>query len=501
MTIYQDNKDFNDTMYKAYVDTRVYASSFMPDRFWRPWKSIHDDFFKFLDDPDANRIAIAAPRGFGKTTSMLATGAKRVCYKDCRFLEFISCTHKIASENVKNLGRELVGNKEILKVFGNLRGQKWSEGDGHLETNTGITLLARGAGQQVRGLLVGGGARPDLILVDDLEDSEPFRIGDPAEYLRKLKEWFWSDLMNSIDRRGTKIIVVGTVLHEDSLLQNLLDDSNWKSVRLELFDDNYTSNYPDLMSTEEVKAMAAEYAERGMLDLLFQEYRNLCIARHDASFKQEYFKYWNVDKNPAEDPYVEKIVIVDPAKTVKLHSAYSAIVGVGFDAVNGKIYQLDTINEKLHPEEIYEKAYSMARRLGTFSIGVETTSLELFIKYPFDNYLRQRGFPETTALKAVGDKDLRIKELVPFYRMGCVYHHPDASIHQPLESQLVPFPRSKYKDVSDAFAYLIKAFSLNDRHFQISEHEDLATLETEIAKLDAIDDRFERISQDWRQAP
>ena len=63
-------------------------------------------------------------------------------------------------------------------------------------TETGTMVMPRGSGQQIRGLLFGN-FRPDLIFGDDIEDSESVKS---EEQRRKLKEWFFADVMNSVDR-------------------------------------------------------------------------------------------------------------------------------------------------------------------------------------------------------------------------------------------------------------------------------------------------------------
>lgn len=501
MSLLQTYPELKEDLLEAMGSTAKFGSMFMPERFWRPWTEAHSEFFELLDDSGVSFTAIAAPRGWGKTTiDSVAYPAKEICFQNTKFVEIVSCTATVAAQNVKNLGRELVTNPLIRKMFGNLKGPTWSEGKGHLETSTGITVLARGAGQQVRGLLEGD-SRPDLVIVDDLEDSEPFRIGDPTEYLRKVKEWFFSDLMNSLDRRrGTRVIYVGTILHENSLLQNLLDDPQWKSVRLELCDDSYRSNFPEYMSDEEVGKLAQAFRSRGMLDVFFREYRNVAIAPEDKIFPDELFKQFAEHYHPEQDFNVEKVIVVDPAKTVKLHSAYSAITGWGFDASRGAIYQLDTVNKKLHPNELYEEIYKMAVRLRTTTIAVEVTSLNEFITYPLNNFLSQKGYPPVVELKARQNKLERIKQLAPLYRMGAIYHNPVKSIREPLENQLSTFPRSKYLDVADCSAYMIELFALGERFFGIPENEDVGAMDDEIAALDAMEEAAEPLGA-WRWAP
>ena len=486
-------------MAAAKVSTPIFSKLMFSERFYRPFNPQYQQFFQVLDDDTNQFSAIAAPRGVGKTTGgSIAFPARKISFQDVMFVLMISCTANVANQNVRNLGRELSGNEQIRSLIGDLKGPIWAEGTGHLETSTGIHIFGRGAGQQVRGLLEGG-TRPDLVLVDDLEDPEPFRLGDPTAYLRNIKEWFWADLMNSIDRRRTRVVVVGTVLHEASLLSDLLEDKRWASVRLELCDDNYRSNFPEYMSDQEVADLAESFASRGQLDLFYREYRNQAIAAKDAVFTQDLFKRWAL--GDIENTYMDRVVIVDPAKTVKVHSDHSAIQAWGFDNVKNRIYQLDLVDDKLHQEKIYEESWRMAMRLKTTIIGVEVTSLNEFITYPFNNFLRSKGFPPVIELKAKGKKEGRIAQLAPLYRMGAVYHHPDKRIHGPLESQLLVFPRGKRDDVIDNAAYTLEMFNLGARFFSLPENEDQMALEQELAELDRLDQEAEPLGDGHLWAP
>ena len=503
--------EIEDVLVSTALDTAAFAKTFMPHRFERPFDPPYGEIFDILDDDTIPLAAIAAPRGMGKTSvDAIAFPARKICFQMVKFVVVVSATHGLASKIVKQLGRELTENPNIIKVFGPLKGPRWAEGEGDLRTSTGINILARGAGQQVRGLLEEG--RPDLIILDDLEDSEPFRIGDATEYVRKTWEWLRTDLLNIVDRSAlhTRIVYLGTILGENAILQRLLENPRWKSIRLELCDDNYKSNFPGLMSDAEVVDLAEDHRLEGDLDFFFREFRNLPIAGETAVFRQEHFKYWDEKVTTKEGvttifketiPYLENSVIVDPAKTVNIASAESAILGAGFSAAKKAILQLDCIHAKLEPDQIYKEAWMMAVRLNTHVIAVETTSLELFIEQPFNTFLRLKGFPPIIPLKAQGHKQDRIKELSPFYRMGFIYHHPDKKIHGPLESQLISFPRSRLWDVMDGWAYLLKLYNLTNRMFVMDMEEDNKAFENELAMMDKMDEGIDELDDYYELAP
>jgi len=480
----EKTQEIKDILKSCYRSTKVASKVLFPERFYRPFSSLHDQIFKVLDDDSMQKVVIAAPRGFGKTTiDTISYPAKKILFQEKKFIVPVSCTATSAVMQGENLKRELISNTDIARLFGPMKSDSFSKEQ--WITANGIMVMPRGAGQQIRGLLYER-YRPDLIIADDLEDKEGVKS---EEQRAKLKEWWFSDVCNSIDRgsKDWKIVFVGTVLHEDSLLVNLLDDPEWHSVHLSLCDDEFNSNWPDFMSTEDVKALYEAHKNRtpSQVDLFFQEYRNIPISTEDATFKVEYFKpYDEVEKiRTGKNKSWINVVIIDPAKTVKIHSADTAIVGVGFDRETQGIYVRDVISEKLYPDEIYDKAIDMVGRLGARILAPEVTSLNQFIVQPLKSQMRVKGcFAKIVELKAVGKKEDRIKELVPYYRQGLIYHNPSCCTK--LESQLIGFPRSRLWDVMDALAYILKLMEMEGYYFDppdmdVYEDEDYSDLENE----------------------
>lgn len=238
------------------------------------------------------------------------------------------------------------------------------------------------------------------------------------------------------------------------------------TVRLSLCDDNYRSNWPDFISDEEVRALADAYAKEGLLDAFYREFRNIPIARETASFKPEYFKYYDeTEEQLTRHPHCESVVLVDPAKTVQMQSAFSAIVGVTVNVVSNAIYVRDIVAARLFPDQLYDATIKMATSLHASAIGVEVTSLNEFITYPFKNAISKSGrFVQLVELHARKSKEERIAALVPFYRKGEVLHNKTCC--GPLETQLLWFPKSKRMDIMDALAYIVIMLEEGERYFQ-----------------------------------
>jgi predicted phage terminase large subunit-like protein len=512
----EEKKQLDKILSTCSIDTEVMAKTFFPDRFYMPFsKEVHGKIFDLIDGP-AQKVAIAAPRGWGKTSIVaLALMARWILFRHTGFICYINKSHDAASLQSENLRRELVTNRSVKAFFGSFKSRevKNSEFEEVFSKKAWVaynTLVwPRGAGQQVRGVLFKND-RPGLIVIDDLEDPQKVNNDD----IRKAwYEWLYADVIKAIPRIGPrakewKIVYIDTLKHEDSVLQKLLESDEWESVRLEACDDDFKSTAPEFMSDEDVMKEWNQHVDAGQTDVFFRELRNLPISTKDATFRQEYFKYYNLpperhgtendlkklDVEVQADKNIESVVILDPAKTVKIHSAESAIVGIGIDLASAKVYVRDAISEKMYPDEIYDAMFGMAIRLDAKVIGIEETSLNEFIKQPIKNEMFRRGsFFELIWLKARGGmkKELRIKELVPYYRGGYIYHNASCVTVKKLEQQLLMFPRSRLWDLMDCLAYLIEMLELGERYF--SPSEDPHDVEAEYKELD-----YEKSVEDWR---
>lgn len=485
-------------------NTSVMAKTFFPERFNLPFsKAVHGPIFDLIDGP-SQKVAIAAPRGWGKTSIVaLAAMSQWILFNKTGFICYINKSHDAASLQTENLRRELVTNRLVKQVFGDFRNRDVSvkEFDEVFSKKAWVaydTLVwPRGAGQQVRGVLFKND-RPGLIIIDDLEDPEKI---ENDEIRQGWHRWLYADVIKAVPRLHDKwkIVYIDTLKHEDATLQKLLDSPEWDSVRLEACDDDFNPSAPEFMSKDAILKEWQEHVDAGQSDVFFRELRNLPISTKDAAFRQGYFHYYNIPNDMGKsdedlsttepdvqtDRNIETVVLLDPAKTVKIHSAESAIIGVGIDLNSARLYVRDAVSEKMYPDEIYDELFGMGTRLGAKVLGIEETSLNEFIKQPIKNEMFRRGsFFELIWLKARGGmkKELRVKELVPYYRGGYIYHNRSCATVKKLEHQLLMFPRSRLWDLMDCLAYIIEMLEMGERYFSPSENPN--DIEAEYSELD-----------------
>lgn len=453
------------------------AKIIYPDRFHRPFDNLHHQIFRLFQkrpgDPGYNpQKAIAAPRGLGKTSIInLLVPTVRMMLQDVNYILQVGASATNAQAQSENLKHALTGSEVVQQLYPDLKTNNWSKEEWVVEmAGHKVKIHPRGAGQEVRGLLFGN-SRPDLILIDDLEKVELQRSPEQRE---KLKKWFYGDLLNTVDRGSDswEIILIGTVQHEDSLLENLLSSDDWDTLRLELCDDQFRSHAPNFMDDEAVYSLYKKYKNDREVDVFYREYRNIPRpVGKDAAFQPSYFRYYSEkDKELSFSNEVENIVLVDPSRTTNMSSAPSGIIGVGLNlsAENHGIFVRRCKKGRWHPEELYLRLEQMIRELNADVLGVEVTGLHEYILHPLKNYLARKGIMiPIMELHARGGqhedgKTARVRSLVDYYREGLVYHNPDET--DPLESQLMAFPRSRDWSLMDPLGYIPQILEKGERY-------------------------------------
>ncbi|KKK90734.1 hypothetical protein LCGC14_2720050, partial [marine sediment metagenome] len=233
------------------------------------------------------------------------------------------------------------------------------------------------------------------------------------------------------------------------------------------------------MTDEDVKEEFDLHDRADQLDVFYRENRGIPVATKNKAFKREHFKYYGTDdrddikiteKQLYDDPYVESLVLIEPARVVSKTAADTAVVGVGVDLRKPAIYVRDVVAGKFFPDQIHDHAFAMASKIGARVLGIETHGLHEHILYPFKNAMMERGLfyeiidlkPRGGSIKGEGKLE-RIAGLIPFYRKGQIYHNRSAC--HGLEEQLVGFPKSKLKDIMDVLGYIVQMLEEGERYF------------------------------------
>ncbi len=276
-------------------------------------------------------VAEAAPRGHSKSTSIsLAYTLAALCFGFRDYALVVSSIEGLAIELVQTIRAELVENEALIESF-NIHGlSKDNEADiiGYIG-NRRFRVLAKGGEQKLRGIKWGT-KRPDLIIVDDIEDDEQVRSADRREKLRK---WFLQALIPA-GSDNCLVRVVGTVLHLDSLLNRLLKSRNWKSHCFSAhkgFDDFSEILWPEKYGEERLRAIRDAFVDEGDSGGYSQEYLNKPIAEGNEFFKLDRFQ--PMEEEDFDQP-MDFYVGVDLAISTRDHANKSSFVVGGIDPNN-----------------------------------------------------------------------------------------------------------------------------------------------------------------------
>ncbi len=444
---------------KCFLDLKRFAKVIFPETFFLPFSYLHDQIFEVLNDNSIQQAVFVAPRGLGKSTLIgKLFPAHRILYQVSKSILSVGASYDMATDNTDGLQYELMNNPMIQAFFGVQKSAKFAQDSWITKTSDGkpgTRVMPKGAGQKFRGSKYGD-YRPDLILVDDLENDES---AASDEQTIKLQKWFDSALMNTIDEhRGTwRAAVLGTPLGPRTVLQRLQDSSHWTTVKLSLCSHTFKSAWPEYYSDEKLLAKVDYYRENGDMDIFAREFMGEVASSEDAAFPQRLIKQAYYDPNSMEEynrrHETLRMVIVDPSKTVKFHSDETGIMGLAYHPPSGVISIIDMIMEKMHPDQVIKNALDMADYIDARFIGVEVTSLHEWVTRPFLDEIAVRGRGvKLIELHAKGKKEDRVKGMTKYFRTGKI--KISKVVAGLLEFDLMKYPFCEKWHLMDCLGYV-----------------------------------------------
>ena len=484
---------------RGFQDFRYFVNYFFPHHCQHTFSRMHAAFFEdeALPDQRGCRHVIAAPRGHAKTTfKVLFKAIHAIVYGYEPFILVIGHSASEAQGKVQNILDELQGNSRLISVFGDLAPSQKHRSRKGFVTRNGIRIMAKSKGQQVRGL-IHGQHRPSLILCDDIESLEGTLT--PEQRL-KTRNWFFKDILKCGPVDGTgNITVVGTCLHPESLLCELLQSPGWQAQKYQAVErfseheslwEQWKSIYTDLSnSNRQAEALAFyETHQEAMLagtQVLWptgESYLQLMRMRLDEGQASFYSEKQNDPLDPERQLFdmklakrfritdeglfwldgsekfvpweaLEKIIAFhDPAlgKKPGQHSEpdYAAIVVVGQDR-DGYLYALDCYLDKAAPAIQIQKALSLQVKWQFEHLYLEENHFQQLMKPLYEQALEQAGKIQARVIGVLQhqNKYQRISTLEPDITNGHLLFAE--GIHPRLMDQMTLFPTS-YDDGPDA---------------------------------------------------
>lgn len=260
------------------------------------------------------RVAVAAPRAHAKSTALaFAWPLFRAAVFREPFTLITSDTGPQAAQRVTDVHAELLDNAGLVSRYPHLMlpdrkdyaRQRVKSTTREFVTVGGIRFTGAGAGQSLRGIKERH-QRPTLIIVDDLENDENVLT---AAQRSKLWDWFTKGLLNLPGPEGARFVVIGTILHKQSLLSRLLSPSeskSWKQLRYRALTPAGEALWPSAWPPERLEQQRALIGSRAFAT----EFLNDPADDDNALWRST----WLDANRVANAPALERIAVaVDPA--------------------------------------------------------------------------------------------------------------------------------------------------------------------------------------------
>jgi predicted phage terminase large subunit-like protein len=429
----------------------------------------HLDWWDLCCGNDSH-IAIAAPRKHAKSTAITFSYIlAAVLFKQYKFVIICSDTESQSTLFLGDIKQELIENEDIVSLFGIKKFNKLSETDiiVEFEDGTEFRIMAKGAEQKLRGIKWRG-MRPDLIVCDDMENDEAIMNADRRE---KFRRWFYGALL-PCRANGGKVIIVGTILHMDSLLERLMPvisapttvseelkdfsskkNGHFKSVKYRA----HTPNYSHILWEEQwsKKALVEEresFLNQGLLDVYSREYLNYPIDESSAYFRREDFLPFT--QNDYENERLAYYVGVDFAISQKERADYTVIATVAVNEV-GELLVADVRRGRWDSQQIIDELFSVQRRYKPEMVIVEAGAIEKALGPFLRKQMQERStYLNLHPMNPTKDKLSRARSLQARMRSGGIRYNTTASWYPALEDEMARFPKDRHDDQVDALSWI-----------------------------------------------
>lgn len=467
-----------------------FAKHLAPKIFENATPKIH---FEILEHVLNSRFsAVAVFRGAGKSTLLnnILTTCK-VFFEAEPYTMIISSDKEKAESFLRDI-KEMI-NSANLAGYAIAKGKIWT--NNQIEVIVGSTgnekrcfITAMGAGQDPRGYKYDY-QRPTLIICDDIESKLGQYAIANVRNRAKLREWFYADLLPALHPKDGKMILIGTILHEDSLLNNIItsqEKGQWQTLLIPIMKEGSPA-WRSRFGIDKIKELKASLKAQGLENEFYQEYMCHAISPEKQLFKREYLRYFDgleYDEKPVKlavnDSLNERELSINKAKFIRLNdekiplsscviystmdlASYNghdrtAIITFAVDSAN-RIFVLDCSLGHWSPFEKALKATEVYLRFSPSRFGMEKAGAQNDMFYTMAEFSAKTGvkLPIEALRHHSHAKNVRIANLHPYFVSGRIYLNKFMSGLSQLEAELLGFDpdvESKHDDAIDALAYM-----------------------------------------------
>jgi predicted phage terminase large subunit-like protein len=420
---------------------------------------LHRELFALTEQDDSPLSVVMAFRGSAKTTIMTMSYPLWAVMgrQQKKFVLISSQTIHQSRMHMTNIRRELESNALLANDLGPFIEQQDELGTTSIYLSKyDARIMAISSEQSVRGIRHGA-YRPDLIIADDVEDVTSVKT---REGRNKTFDWYTGEIIPAGDIH-TKRIVVGNLLHEDSLLMRL------KSlIQQDEIDGTFTEwpiqkngvstwpgKYPDKASIE---SMRRKVASRIAWE---REYMLNLVADDDQIISTKDISYYDELPEKLNGQYKRIIVGVDLAISESDKADYTAILVIDIRGSGDKqrMYVLpNMVNKRMNFRMTVDRLKDISDNYNYPKLYIEQTAYQAAVV----QQLKHDGL-DVMGVTPHSDKRSRLNMIADKIQRGVIVF-PKKGAEQ-LITQLVGFGVEKHDDLVDALTMAVIAFARDDR--------------------------------------
>ena len=458
----------NNSLVKEFsANPLLWGMSYFKKHFRGDSPAVH---LKIVKEAMSNRyLAVAAPRGSAKSTILaFLIPFHCISYKKKHHIVIVSNTYKKACVSLENIKDEIRTNA-LFKADFNIIIRKDAEGDSIFRHPDGfeVRVLCKGAEQigSIRGELFNA-FRPDLFIIDDVEDDEMVRNPERRSELHHLID---EALIPAGDVHTMSILVIGTILHDDSQMSKFISPFHYREFRklkyralIKNKDGSFKSLWAYKWSVDDLLELQKEKP-----DVFAKEMQNDPVSGANTKFTADDFRYWTIDnmqyvlfnkeggitaKGELRD--CQAAMACDLAWEEGKENDFSVVLPAFLTPQSDILIDTYLCKKGLRPDEMEEVIFTMEERLRSITgspvpIGFEKAKLEKVAKWFLKQAMKKRN--RSLWLKDLQwdtDKIQRIlTKLQPRYSQHMLYHKRGMG---DLENQITRFPSAAHDDLPDA---------------------------------------------------
>ena len=447
-----------------------------------------------LLNPEHPFVNVEMARGFTKTTTLRSFTSYRISYGMSRVILYIGKNDDAARRSVEWVRKAIKFNTRWQKVFGVARGERFNQNVLEIEhqvSNETIYVTAAGITGSLRGINFDD-YRPDLIILDDIVDKE--MVHTPAA-AKKISDLVFSDVMYSLesqtDNPNAKLVSLGTPLDQEDPASKMAKDPEFHTIRIPCWTDGtmgldidrQESAWPSRFPTEELRKRKRNAIRTNRLYLFLQEMELRLTSPETQSFRDEWYRTWDILPPLAE---MRRVMIIDPVpppspKQIAEGMAkkdYEALTVIGAHSTG--FYELETLYNRGHePDWTIWAFFTLAARWKPRVARVEAIAYQRTLEWILRRAMRERR--QWVAVDTFADRrakhDVIVDGLNGPASDGRVFFNP---LNDMAKEQFLHHPDTSHDDVIEVIARGVEY--LHEGQLDDADEEEAALQEDETAE-------------------